>query len=96
MRLVIRAPERHEELQAHTERRVGFVLSRFAPRVASVTVVVAELDGPVTCSVRVRCSPSWEIVEEVSDEDVHAAIERAVDRAARSIERTLGSRRARR
>lgn len=96
MRLVIRAPEKHEELQEHTERRVGLVLSRFAPRVASVTVVVAELDGAVMCSVRVRCSPSWEIVEEVSDEDLHAAIERAVDRAARSIERTLGGRRARR
>jgi len=91
MRLVIRAPKNHEEVQEHMERRVGLVLSRFAPRVASVTVVVTERDGEVVaCSVRVRCTPSWEIVEEVADEDAYAAIERAVARAARTVERTLG------
>lgn len=93
MRLVIRAPKNHEGVQEHTERRVGLVLSRFAPRLASVTVAVAERDGEVVaCSVRVRCTRSWEIVEEVVDEDAHAAIERAVARAARTVERALGGR----
>jgi ribosome-associated translation inhibitor RaiA len=90
MRLIIRAPKKHVEVQQHTARRIGFVLSRFAPKVASVTVVVAEHDGEVvSCSVRIRCSPSWEVVEEVADEDVYAAVERAVARAARSMERAL-------
>lgn len=90
MRLVIRAPKKHEKVQEHTARRVGFVLSRFAPRVASVTVVVAEHGSEVvSCSVRIRCSPSWEVLEEVADEDAYAAVERAVERAARSMARAL-------
>jgi hypothetical protein len=93
MRLVIRGPEKNEGLHGHTERRVGFALGRFAPRVASVTVVVADRDGEVaSCLVRVRCSPFHEIVEEVADEDAHAAIERAVARAARAVERALAGR----
>ena len=90
MRLVVRAPKEDEQLQQNTVRRVGFALSRFAPRVVSVTVVVTENSGAVSCSVRVRCAPSGEVVEEVLDEDLEAALQRALSRVARSLERTLG------
>lgn len=96
MRLVVRAPKEDEQLQQNTVRRVGLALSRFAPRVVSVTVVVAENAGAVSCSVRVRCAPSGKIVEEVTDEDLDAAMHRALSRVARSLERTLGGERRQR
>jgi hypothetical protein len=90
MRLIVRAPKENEQLQQNTVRRVGLALSRFAPRLASVTVVVAENAGGVSCSVRVRCAPSGEVVEEVVDEDLDGAMHRTLSRVVRSLERTLG------
>ena len=92
MQLVIRLTRKYESVYDHAARRVGLVLSRFAPRVLSVTVVVAGADGgQASCSVRVRCSPSWDVMENVVDEDPRAAMERAVARAGRTLERGLGS-----
>jgi len=90
MRLIFRASKRHEHVHRHTERRVGLLLSRFAPRLVSVRVLVAERDGGlVWCSIHVRCSSSRELAAEVVDEDAHAAVERALARAARSLRRAL-------
>jgi ribosome-associated translation inhibitor RaiA len=69
---------------------MGLVLRRFAASAASVTVAVAERgEQVVSHSVRTRGSPAGEVVEEVADEHAYAAVERAVQRTARSVERAL-------
>ena len=79
-------------LRAHVEFRIGFALSRFAEHIGQVTVQLSKSDesqdkDEKRCRIVVSLL-RWVKVQEI-DTDVFAAIDRAVDRAARSISRAL-------
>ncbi|HQX83273.1 MAG TPA: hypothetical protein PKW63_16020 [Vicinamibacterales bacterium] len=77
------------------KRRFEFALGRFSGRVHSVTVRVADINGPrggvdQRCRVTVQLqSPKRAIVIEDLDADAAVAIDRVADRAARTVARLV-------
>lgn len=82
---------------ARARRRFEFALGRFAGRVRSLTVRVADLNGPrggvdKQCRVAIRLDGSRRpIVIEDTNWNIDAAIDGAADRAARAVARALRS-----
>ena len=76
-------------------RRLEFALRRFGARVRSLTVRVADLNGPrggldKRCLVTIRLtSPRRLIVVEDTDAEAEVAIGRAADRASRVVARAV-------
>lgn len=72
-----------------------FALGRFRSRIRSVTVRLADVNGPrggvdKTCLVTIRLDASKRlIVIEETDADAVVAIDRATDRASRAVARAL-------
>jgi putative sigma-54 modulation protein len=95
MRLMIRGHALASEAVCdHTRRRLGFALGRFADRITSVWVRLADENGPrggvdKRCRIEVRGTQKWLVLVDDADTDLHAAIDRAADRVARSVVRTL-------
>ena len=79
------------------KRRMQFALGRFGRSVRSMTVRIADLNGPrggvdQRCSVVVRlAAPRRAIVIEETAEQAGMAIARAADRTARAVARAIGS-----
>ena len=76
-------------------RRLEFALGRFGGRVRSLTVRLADLNGPrggvdKHCLVAIRLtSPQRLIVVEDTDAEAEVAIGRTADRAARVVARAV-------
>lgn len=99
MKIHIRARdfEVTEAIRSHVELRLGFAMSRFGDHIDGVAVHLSnnEVDpsGSVNrCRIVVRLSKRVKVQE--TDVDVLAAVDRAVDRAARSVARILERERA--
>ena len=96
MRITIRAG-RHLPLPLMqlTRRRLEYALGCFSSRVRSVTVRLADVNGPrggvdKKCAVAVRLDrPKRLIVIEDIDADPAIAIDRAADRVARAVVRAV-------
>lgn len=88
-----------EDGQAETiERRVRFALGRFAHRILRAEVILADVNGPrggrdKRCTVQVMLAALPPILVEVTDVEPMAAVNRAVERAARHIRDNLNRRR---
>jgi ribosome-associated translation inhibitor RaiA len=85
-------------LERQVERRLRLVLGASAACVRRATVDLHDVDGPhggagQRCSVRVALSPSGSVRTEATDPDLLIALERAADRARRSIRRAVERRR---
>ena len=85
-------------LLAHLEGRLRFALSRFGQKIRQVAVQLLDLNGPRSrldkqCRVTVTLSPSRKVMVRATDADLHAAVNRALDRAGRSVIRELERRR---
>lgn len=85
-------------LRLHIERRLRFALGRFGRRVAEVLVRVADVNGPrggpdKRCRIAVRLLPGRPVVVEDTDADLHVAVDRAADRAGRTVSREIARRR---
>jgi putative sigma-54 modulation protein len=83
-----------QELRGSVERRLRFVLGRFASRISRVTVQLAELIGPggVTgkrCRILVRLLKSGRFSVEDTDPDLEAVVNRAMERVSQSVRRAL-------
>jgi ribosomal subunit interface protein len=81
-----------EALRGHIERRITFALGRFARRIRSVLVRVADLNGPrggidKHCRVAIVLAPSTTVVLEDKDANVYAAVDRVADKANRYVAR---------
>jgi putative sigma-54 modulation protein len=93
MRITVRATSAW--LTEIARRRFDFALGRFRGRVHSVTVRVADINGPrggvdKRCRVTVQLqSPKRAIVVEDLDPDAAVAIDRGADRAARTVARLV-------
>ena len=88
------------ELKDHIDRHLQFALGRFAPRIRSITVRLADLNGPrggldqecrllVQLADRVGMRGRPGIVIEELDSDVFSAVARASERAGRAVARHL-------
>lgn len=96
MNIDIRSPSFRltRALSDHIQRRIHFALGRFAQRLAGVRVTLKDLNGPKggvdkQCKVLVSIRPSFSVIIEDADTDLEAAINRAVERAGRTVARRL-------
>ena len=83
-----------EKLRVYLRQRLGFKLGKFAPRTRRVSVRLVDESGPkgrptFICRMKVVLDPANDVVVEESREDLHSAIDGAMDRAERSIRRAL-------
>jgi ribosome-associated translation inhibitor RaiA len=99
MRISVRVGKHIPEVAADLlRRRLEFALSRFSARVRQVSARVADLNGPrggidKRCVITLRRERSTRpIVIEDSDVDPMVAIDRAADRAGRTVARALSRR----
>lgn len=83
-----------EGLRAHVERRLQFAMSRFQDRALRVTVRLSDVNGPrggvdKHCHLQIRVGGLPDIVIEDTEADLYVAVDRAVERAGRTLRRQL-------
>jgi len=90
MRIEIRAHklELSARLRAHAERRLGFALGRFAPRIARVVVRFSDAGAEKRCQIDVSLRSQSLPAEDVHT-DAFAAVDNAASRMARLIARII-------
>ncbi len=81
-------------LRAHAERRLRLALGATRPEVLRVAVRLSDDNGPrggecMRCSVRIVIAGVPDIVVEDAESDLYVAIDRATDRAGRTLVRYL-------
>lgn len=84
-----------EELREYVNRRIHFGLGRFAGRIKSVAVRLADANGPrggvdKTCDIRVDTGLGQPVVVTDRRTSIHAAVAFATGRAERAIRRQIG------
>ncbi len=100
MRMEIRSRNRVSfKLRDSIERRLRFVLGRFAGRVSRVTVLLRELNrahGRMAkwCKIVVQLDRSGQVCVEDTDADFQSAADRATGRIGRAVHRELDRRHA--
>ncbi|MBX7079711.1 MAG: HPF/RaiA family ribosome-associated protein [Nannocystaceae bacterium] len=82
-------------LVEHVRRRADFALGRFAPRIATVHVVVSHDHGPRAgsdkrCRITARIAGYGSLTASSSDAYTRDAVDRAFARLARAVARTIG------
>lgn len=95
MRIKIKARdfELPDALHEHVEHRLAFALSQFQDRVRYV-VVRLSVDGPKggidkRCQLQVRLTGLSDLIVEETEADFQVAVNRAADRARRTLTRLL-------
>ncbi len=83
-----------EALRAHGERSLEFALGRFRSRIAGVTALLLDVNGPrggidKCCRLVVRLRPNGIVCLEELAGDAYAAVERAAGRAGSAVARRL-------
>ena len=81
-------------LRSHAVRRLHFALGRSDAQVSRLSVRLSDLNGPrggedKRCQVRVTLTDAPEVVIEDTEADLYVAIDRAADRAGRTVARRL-------
>lgn len=94
----LRNSEASSDVRSAIERRVRFGLGRFGGRIQRTDDVLDDVNGPrggsdQRCTVRVQTPAAPPIVIEVTDVESLAAVDRALDRAARHLRDKLNRRR---
>jgi putative sigma-54 modulation protein len=79
-----------EELRIHVERRLQFALSRFQDRVQRIAVCLSNSDSSgaaLQCDLHIHVKGWPDVLIEDTEADIYVAINRAVSRAGRTLER---------
>lgn len=81
-------------LTAHAQRRLGFVLTRRSDRIRRVVVRLGDENGPrggvdKFCRIQVYLADAPVAVIEQTGDDLYSVIDRATDRAGRTVGRHL-------
>jgi len=81
-------------LRLHTERRMNFALGRAGSQVSRLSVRLSNLNGPrggedKRCHLRITLRDAPEVIIEDTEADLYVAIDRAADRAGRTVARRL-------
>jgi len=82
-------------LRSHAERRLRFALTRADSHVQRIVVRLCDINGPrggedKRCQLQVLLTGLPDVVVEDTEADLYFAIDRAADRAGRSVMRKLG------
>ena len=85
-------------LREHAERRVLFALDWARHDVGRVILRFSDINGPrggndKRCQLRIPMARMREVVIEDTADDLYLAIDRAIDRAGRTLERRLARQR---
>ncbi len=83
-----------EDLRAHVGQRLQFALNRFQERVVRVAVHLSDSNGPrggvdQHCHLQLRLRGLPDIVVKDTEADIHVAVDRAAQRAGRTLGRHL-------
>jgi ribosomal subunit interface protein len=87
----IRSRQLRDALRAYIDRKVHSSLGRFGDRLHHVSVGISDIDSGTgtryySCRVEAELKPSGgPLVEEVSDNDLFRAIDRAMDHVGRAL-----------
>lgn len=89
-----------DALANHIQRRLDFALSPRYEQIQQIQVRLSDVNGPrggedKCCQIRVVLPRLQDIVVEDTELDMYVAINRAVDRAGRSVSRRLSRQRLR-
>ncbi len=81
-----------DRLRAHVEQRLRFTLTRLQGRMRRVSVRLSDVNGPKggvdkRCLVRIKTNGLPDIIVEDTEANLYVAVNRAVDRARRTLER---------
>ena len=90
-----------EGLRVHVERRIRFAFDWANSSINKIAVRLSDLNGPrggedKRCVIQVAVSGAPDVVIEDTKSDLYVAIDRAADRAGRSLARRMGRQRNRR
>ncbi len=83
-----------ETVRAHIERRIEHSLGWLSNCILRVTVQIIDLNGPrgvkdKSCRIEIRLLRTGTVIVEDMDADFYTAVDRAADRAAQSVARTI-------
>lgn len=99
MRIEVRGDNVHvpEHTAQLIDRKSRLALGRMGAAIRNVRIVVKDLNGPKrgvdqSCSIQVQLDSGGEIHVSADEHALHDAIDRALDRAARSTSRLLARR----
>ena len=85
-------------LQAHTERRIQFALDWARHDIHTIKLNFSDINGPRggddnRCHLRIPMPHMRDVIIEDTAADLYLAVDRAIDRAARTLERRLSRQR---
>lgn len=85
-------------IRSHITRRLGFALSARSEYISHIKVNLSDINGPrggvdKRCQIMVVLPKLPDVVIEDKEVDLYVAIDRAVDRASRTVDRRLNRRR---
>ena len=94
LRLAAHGVELSAELKDYVKRRVHFSLGRFAGRIKSLSIRLADVNGPQggvdkCCDIRVDAGLRQEVIVSERQANIHAAVAFATERAERAVRRQL-------
>ena len=94
MRLAAHGIDLSGDLKDYIGRRVHFSLGRFAARIRSLSIRVADINGPrggidKFCDIRVDVGLRQPVMVRERQASIHAAVAFAVERAERAVQRQL-------
>ena len=94
MRLAARGIELSGDFEDYLRRRVHFSLGRFAARIRSLSIRLADVNGPrggvdKCCDVRVDVGLRQQVIVRERQANLRAAVAFAMERAERAVQRQL-------
>jgi len=83
-----------DALRSHVQRRLCLMLSRFGDHAQRIIVRLSDINGPrggadKRCHIQVALDQLPDVVVEDIETDLYVAIDRAADRAGRTVARRL-------
>lgn len=89
-----------ESLRDYSDRRIRSALTRFEGRVQRISMWLSDINGPKGgkdkhCRLQIVLAGDTDVVVDETQADMHVAINRAVERAGRSMARKLDRKQSR-
>ncbi len=83
-----------QELEAHIQRKLQFALCRLEPHITALSIYLSDVNGPKgsadkQCRLQVCVTNMEDIVIKDTQTDLYCAIDRAMQRASRSVARKI-------